>query len=51
MLDENSKYLTDVIVAWAVSSNKVLHTCYGYSPNQLVFGMDTNFHSNLTNKP
>ena len=26
------------MVAWAVSAKNALHNCYGYSPNQLVFG-------------
>lgn len=43
-------HLIDVIVARAVSSKNALHTCCGYSPNPLVFGMDYNFHLNLTNK-
>ena len=51
MLDENNKYPIDAIVAWAVSAKNALHTCYGYSPNQLVFGKNPNFPSNLTNKP
>ena len=51
MLDENTKYPTDVIVAWAVSAKNALHTCYSYSPNQLVFGKNHSFPSNLTNKP
>ena len=51
LLDENNKYPIDVIVAWAVSAKNASHTCYGYSPNQLVFGKDANFPSNLTNKP
>ena len=50
-MDENNKYPVDVIVAWAVSAKNALHTCYGYSPNQLVFGKNPNFLSNLTNKP
>ena len=51
MLNENSKYPVDVIVAWAVSAKNPLNTCYGYSPNQLVFAKNPNFLSNLTNKP
>ena len=49
ILDENNK--VDVIVAWVVSAKNALHTCYGYSPNQLVFGRNPNFLSNLTKKP
>ena len=29
------------MVAWAVSAKNALHNCYGYSPNQLVFGGKT----------
>ena len=38
----------DVIVAWSVSAENALNTCYGYSHNQLVFGRNPNFPSNLT---
>ena len=51
LLDGNNKYPIDVIVAWAVSAKNALHSCYGYSPNQLVFGRNPNFPSNLINKP
>ena len=51
MLDEKNKYPINVIVAWAVSAKNVLHTCYDCSPNQLVFGKNPNFLSNLTNRP
>ena len=51
MLCGNNKYRINVIVAWAVSTKNALHTCYGYSPNQLVFGTNPNFPPNLTNKP
>ena len=51
MLDENSNYPVDVIVEWAVSAKNTIHTCYGSSPNQLVFGKNLNFPANLTNIP
>ena len=44
MLDEK-----DVTVPWSVSTTNALNICYGYSPNQLVFGRNPNFWSNLTN--
>ena len=50
MLDEK-RFPIDVIVAWSVSAKNALNTCYGYSPNQLVFGRNPNFPSNLTNNP
>ena len=50
MLDEK-RFPIDVIVAWSVSAKNALNTCYGYSPNQLAFGGNPNFLSNLTNNP
>ena len=51
MLSKNRKYPVEVILAWAVSAKNALHTCCGYSPNQLVLGKSPNFSSILTNKP
>ena len=51
MLYENSNNLIDVFVAWVVSAKNALHTCYGYSPNQLFFEINPGFSSNLANKP
>ena len=51
MLDENKTYPIDFIIAWLVSVKNALHTCYGYSPNQLVFRNNPNFTSNLTKEP
>ena len=51
MLDENKKYPIAVTEAWAVSAKNALHTCYGYSPNQLAFGKNPILLSNLINKP
>ena len=39
-----------VAVATAVSSQNALANVYGFSPNQLVFGKNPNFTSNLINK-
>ena len=39
-----------VAVASAVSSKNALANVYGFSPNQLVFGKNPNFPSNLINK-
>lgn len=39
-----------VAVASAVSSKNALANVYGFSPNQLVFGKNPNFPSNLTDK-
>ena len=50
MLDEK-RFLLNVTVAWLVSAKNALNTCYGYRPNQLVFGRNPNFPSNLTNNP
>ena len=38
ILDHKNKYPNDVITAWAVNAKKNLRNCYGFSPNQLVFG-------------
>ena len=50
MLNEK-RFPIDVIVAWSFSAKNALNTCYGYSPNQLVFGRNPNFPSNLTSNP
>ena len=49
LLDNYSQYHIDVIVFWAVNAKNALHTCYGFSPNQLVFGRNPNLLSNLIN--
>ena len=51
LLDESNKYPIEIIVAWAVSAKNVLHNCYGYSPNQLVFSKNPNFTSVLVDNP
>ena len=50
MLDEK-RFPIDVIVAWSVSAENALNTCYGYNPYQLVFGRNPDFLSNLTINP
>ena len=47
LLDESNKYLIEIIVAWAASAKNALDNCYGYSPNQSVFGKNPNFPSVL----
>ena len=37
----------DVALAWCLSAKNSLYNSYGYSPNQLVFGYNTNFASVL----
>ena len=37
MLDRSVNYSFDIIVPWGVSAKNALLSCYGYSPNQLVF--------------
>ena len=37
ILEHNSRYPIDIIIAWAVNAKNSLHNCYGYSPKQLVF--------------
>ena len=38
----------DVALAWCLSAKNSLFNSYGYSPNQLVFGYNTNFPSVLS---
>ena len=42
-----TKSPNEIIVVWVVSAKNTLHSCYGYSPNQLVFGKKINFPSML----
>ena len=51
LIDNYSQYPIDVIVSWAASAKNTLHTCYGFSPNQLVFGRNPNLLFNLINLP
>ena len=48
-LEHKNNYPIDVIIAWAVNAKNSLHNCYGYSPNQLVFGHNPSLPSILTN--
>ena len=41
----------DLAVHWAVAAKNSLSNVYGFSPNMLVFGRNTNFPSTLINKP
>ena len=50
-LDNNNTCPIDVIVSWANSAKNALQSCYGFSPNQLVFGKSANLPSNLVNLP
>ena len=49
ILDSNNKYSIDVARAWAVNAKNNLHNCYGYSPNQLVFGRNPSLPSYSVN--
>ena len=49
LLDNYSQYPIDVIGSLPVSAKNALHTCYGFSPNQLVFGSNPNLPYNLIN--
>ena len=40
----------EIALAWAVNAKDSLHSVYGYSPNQLVFGHNPNFPSCLNDK-
>ena len=50
-LAKSNKYPIEIIVAWAVSAKNALRSCYGYSPNHLVFGKNANFPSVLIDNP
>ena len=50
MLEHKNKFPIDVIIAWAVNAKNSLHNCYGYSPNQLVFGHNPSLPSILANE-
>ena len=49
ILDSNNKYSINVVIACAVNAKNSLHNCYGYSPNQLVFGHNPSLPSFLFN--
>ena len=48
---EDSKCEMSTALAWSVSAKNALQNVNGYSPNQLVFGMNVNLPSILTDKP
>ena len=48
LLDKSNNYSIDVKVAWAVSVKNTLHSCYGFSPNQLVLGKNLNYSFQFT---
>ena len=50
LLDKSNNYPIDVIVPWTVKAKNALHNCYGFSPNQLVFGKNKNYPSILVDK-
>ena len=41
----------EIALAWAVNAKNSLHSFYGYSPDQLVFGHNPNLPSYLNEKP
>ena len=41
----------EIALAWAVNAKNSLHSVYGYSPNQLVFGRNPNLPSCFNDKP
>ena len=41
----------DVAIHWAVAAKNSLANVYGFSPNTLVFGRNTNYPSEFVNKP
>ena len=46
----DGKYSLDVALARCLSAKNSLFNSYGYSPNQLLFGYNTNFPSVLNNQ-
>ena len=46
-----TKCLLEIALAWAVNAKNSLHNVYGYSPNQLVFGRNSNLPSVINDKP
>jgi hypothetical protein len=48
---EDAKVDMSTALAWAVSAKNALQNVSGYSPNQLVFGMNVNLLSVLTDRP
>jgi hypothetical protein len=48
---EDAKVDMSTALAWAVSAKNALQNVNGYSPNQLVFGMNVNLPSVLTDRP
>ena len=48
---EDAKCDMSTALAWAVSDKNALQNVNGYSPNQLVFGMNVTLPSVLTDKP
>ena len=51
ILDSNNKHSIYVVIAWAPNAKNSLHNCYGYSPNQLVFGHKPSLPTFLVNDP
>ena len=50
LADDSNNYPIEIILAGAVSAKNALHKNYGYSPNQLVFGMNPNYPAILHDK-
>lgn len=48
---EDVKCAPEIALAWAVSAKNALHNNGGFSPNQLVFGRNTNNPSVLVDRP
>ena len=48
---DDAKCNLDTALAWAVCAKNSLQNCFGYSPNQLVFGCNTNLPSVITDLP
>ena len=47
---EDTHFSFEIALAWAISAKNTLHSVHGFSPNQLVFGRNSNLPSFLINK-
>ena len=51
ILEDNPELELDVALVWAINAKNAMQMVYGYSPYQLVFGVDPNLPSTLLDKP
>ena len=51
ILEDNPELELDVALVWAINAKNAMQMVYGYSPYQLVFGVNPNLPSTLIDKP